>query len=158
MFILNHANAAQFTSTVAAIAAPRTVGEPHRRHGDLPHSTDNPRGTPDYRLLYRPDPSCVHIEFEGLFEQRPVRWRATIVTLARKPGIDASGLRQFIDIDPHGITAEGTLAVRVGLAVDQIDGATIQKTIIMIRQYKRLRRGRMEFGPPQPPHPRRASD
>ena len=127
----------------------------------MPSSTDNPGGGSDYRLLGQPDRNCAWVEFEGVFEHQPVRWRATIVTLAREPSGPASGglgLRQFIDIDPDGTAADDTLAVRVGLAVDAIDSATIQKTIIMLRQYKRLRRGRMEFGPLYPAHDHPASD
>ena len=124
----------------------------------MPSSTDNSGGGSDYRLLGQPDRNCAWVEFEGVFEHQPVRWRATIVTLTREPSGPADGLRQFIDIDPDGTAADATLAVRVGLAVDEIDSATIQKTIIMLRQYKRLQRGRMEFGPLYPAHERPALD
>jgi hypothetical protein len=36
----------------------------------------------------------------------------------------------------------------VGLHVERIDPPTVRKAMIMIRRYKRLRRGRHEYGPP----------
>lgn len=107
--------------------------------------TDPPPNAPDsaaYETVTASDGQCAQVAFEGWFEQRAVRWQATIVTLRR-----AQASRPFIEVDPAGPGADGTLAVRIGLAVPEIDHATILKTTIMIRQYKRLRRGRMEYGP-----------
>lgn len=89
------------------------------------------------------DGQCARVEFEGWFEQQPVRWNATIVTLARD-----GASRPYIEIGPGEPGPEGEMEVRVGLGLHAIDSATILKTIIMLRQYKRLRRGRMEFGTP----------
>lgn len=101
-----------------------------------------------YRLIEQPGSDCARVEFEGTFEHQPVRWLATIVTLAREqPTPSPSPRRSFIEIDPGGADEHGRIAVRVGLAVTEVDAATIQKTMIMLRQYRRLRRGRMEFGP-----------
>ena len=47
----------------------------------------------------------------------------------------------------HGSSVIG---IHVGLAVGQLDVATLLKAVIMVRQYKRLRRGRFEFGAPIP--------
>lgn len=96
--------------------------------------------TPDYQLLRQPDPRNAQVEFDGVFEGQPVRWRATILALPR------DGARPYIEIDPAGADAHGRVHARVGLGVEAIDAPTIRKTIIMLRQYKRLRRGRMEFG------------
>ena len=41
---------------------------------------------------------------------------------------------------------EGIYSLNVGLDLKTIDEAVIKKTIIMIRNYKRLRIGRIEFG------------
>lgn len=119
----------------------------------MPQATPELRRCRDfnYRLLAQPNPYCACVEFDGRFEQRPVRWQATLVTLAQEQGRRASNrpVRPFIEIDPAGPDAHGSLAIRVGLAVAEIDAATVCKAIIMVRKYKRLRRGRMEFGAPE---------
>ncbi len=100
-----------------------------------------------YRLHPQTGTHQATVEFEGVFEHRPVRWLATIVSLTDGHADAASEHeRPFIEIDTKGANADGVVAVRVGLRVAQIDLPTICKTIIMLRQYKRLRRGRMEFG------------
>lgn len=82
-----------------------------------------------------------------MFEQRPVRWLATIVALSHERSDEDSACpRPFIEIDPSGPAEDGTIVARIGLPVAAIDAATICKTIIMLRKYKRLRRGRMAFG------------
>lgn len=50
---------------------------------------------------------------------------------------------QFIEIK-EGV--EGVYQIRVGLDLAEIDDAVIKKTIIMIRNYKRLVIGKIEFG------------
>ena len=104
-------------------------------------------GSRSYRLLEQPNPSCAEVEFEGVFEQHPVRWRATLSALIQGMEHGHEAPRQYIEIDPAGPTAAGILKVKIGLAVTAIDAPTIHKTMVMLRQYKRLRRGRMEFGP-----------
>lgn len=99
-----------------------------------------------YRLKAPVQPDRATVEFEGRFEQRPVRWLATIVRIGADRPNAVGGGRSFIDIDAHGPDEDGTLHVQVGLQVAEIDPPTICKTIIMLRNYKRLRRGRMEFG------------
>lgn len=102
----------------------------------------------DYQLVEQVGEQSATVEFDGIFEQRPVRWLATIVTLAQEARTRSkTARRSFIEIDPDGENAQGRWPVRVGLAVAAIDIPTIQKTIIMIRQYRRLRRGHFEFGP-----------
>ena len=59
----------------------------------------------------------------------------------------AVAARPFIDIATRGSSIIG---IKVGLAVAKLDVATLLKTIIMVRRYKRLRRGRFEFGAPIP--------
>jgi len=88
-----------------------------------------------YQLLHL-SPDRGRIRFEGRFEDRDVTWEATIEC------VPASG-PQYIDVgEPVG----DAWPVTVGLRVGQIDEAVLHKTVIMIRQYKGLRRGRYRFG------------
>ncbi len=100
-----------------------------------------------YRLHPQSNTCQATVEFEGIFEQRPVRWLATIVSLVdERSGAASEQKRPFIEVNSQGASAEGVVTVKVGLRVARIDPPTICKTIIMLRKYKRLRRGRMEFG------------
>lgn len=96
--------------------------------------------------------ASAQVRFPGVFQGRAVAWNAEIVTLAaydreqRRRAPTPSPVRtwrQFIEI---GAQAEPGVPLRVGLAVPLIDTATVLRTIIMIRNYKRLRPGRHEFG------------
>ncbi len=94
-------------------------------HGDLPAK--------DIELL-----------FTGDFEGREVVWNARIMTLqeyARHHKV-ASDPLQFIDIRQQ----QGKFFIEIGLNIEQIDQAAVERTIIMIRKYKRLRPGRHEYG------------
>lgn len=95
----------------------------------------------------------IHIRFTGKFMNIPVIWNARIHTLVYHaqqlqqeplPSADKPRtIRQFIMVgEEQGNFRELT----VGLAVNRIDEPTILKTIIMIRNYKRLRFGLHEFG------------
>ncbi len=88
-----------------------------------------------YQLLHL-EPGRGQIRFDGRFEDRDVTWEATIVCVpADEP--------QYIDVSE---TVGDYRPVTIGLHVDRIDEAVLHKTVIMIRQYKRLRRGRYRFG------------
>lgn len=89
--------------------------------------------------------SRLRLRFCGNFEGRPVTWDATFTTLASWQADHAPDLplRNFIDVGSE--TAHG-LALIVGLDVPCIDIPTIRKAMMMVRQYKRLARGRHEFG------------
>jgi hypothetical protein len=92
------------------------------------------------------------ISFLGPFQGQAILWNMTLATLAHwqlhgngsAPGAGGELFkRPFIEI------AEGIGAVfqlRVGLELEHIDEPVIKKTIIMIRNYKRLALGRIEFG------------
>jgi hypothetical protein len=89
----------------------------------------------------------VHVRFTGPYQGKDVVWDCCFVTLARESqqadrGSSEAG-RSFIDIGEPD--ACGT-PLRVGLALQRIDLPAIQKMIIMIRNYKRLRQGRHTFG------------
>lgn len=93
-----------------------------------------------------------HVRFLGVLQGQPVAWDADILTLLayyqeqvkNSPlGESARSVRSFIEVGVHGTHG---LALGVGLGVALIDEATVLRTIIMIRNYKRLRPGRHEFG------------
>lgn len=95
------------------------------------------------------DDQCARIRFTGSFQGNPVIWHAQIMTLQywcehASPGTTANECRQFIDIRPGN--TPGQFALDVALGTCRIDHPTILKTIIMIRNYKRLATGRHEFG------------
>jgi hypothetical protein len=111
-------------------------------------------GTPDrdYRLIGKPRDDHVHIRFTGPFRGRQVTWDARIFTLAHaarsRPVNSTAELRQFIEV---GRDNGGTRQLRIGLNIDHIDEPAILKTIIMIRQYRRLQEGLHEYGAPWRP-------
>lgn len=89
-------------------------------------------------------------EFEGMFEGRRVNWQCQLSTLSY---IASQGgqpqQRQFIEIHPPADNDSApipVLRISIGLDLPQIDQSAIDKTIIMIRNYRRLRIGRHEFG------------
>lgn len=106
----------------------------------------------DYLCVSPLPASVVHLRFLGRFQDRPVVWDATIHALGlphedrgtqNAAALRIPTARSFIDIAPAG---GETFRLTVGLNLDLIDEPVIRKTIIMIRNYKRLRLGRMEWG------------
>lgn len=94
-----------------------------------------------YRLLEPPTATRARFRFEGPFENRNIIWDAELLALGAIP---ASGERRaYLEIGPGD---PDTTPIEIGLDVAALDDAVILRTIIMIRQYKRLRRGRMAFG------------
>ncbi len=97
---------------------------------------------PSYTLV---EPACrerAHIRFAGRFDGRPVMWDAEVIALHAQPNA-APPDAPYIEIGaagPYGRT------LRVGLALAAIDPPALAKTVIMIRNYKRLRLGFMRFG------------
>lgn len=107
----------------------------------------------DYRHVEAAEPGRAHIRFTGIFQGDEIIWDAVIVTLQRDyrdrypsgARHDAEfSLPQFIEI---GTETDAVRQLKVGLNVSRIDEATLRKTIIMIRKYKRLRPGRHEYTP-----------
>ena len=90
------------------------------------------------------------VRFLGVFSGEETVWDAHIMTLeavcraaleqGKAPPV---GSRQFIDI---GAEAEQGRSIRIGLHVSAIDEPTVWKTITMVRNYKRLCFGRIEWG------------
>ncbi|MDT8387000.1 MAG: hypothetical protein RQ736_05765 [Thiogranum sp.] len=98
----------------------------------------------DFLLLDDSDSEQAHLRFNGQFEGANVIWDCHFMTLAselRRTGF--SSLRSFIEI---GEAAEQGVPLRVGLNVACVDRPAILKMMVMIRNYKRLHRGRQEFG------------
>lgn len=95
---------------------------------------------PPYALVGRPGRRRARIRFAGRFEGEPVVWDALI--LALDPADDAP---QYIEIGEAGPLGR---RLTVGLKVPRLDAAALLKTTIMVRNYKRLRRGRHEFAVP----------
>lgn len=100
---------------------------------DTPHSQplDN-----EITLLSEPGGPQVRLRFTGPFEGRTVTWDATFRRAdEHQPNA--------IEIGPEG--PDG-FPLTVTLALPCFDRPAIRKTVIMIRQYKRLHYGRHEFG------------
>lgn len=91
--------------------------------------------------------SRVQLRFLGPFQGLTVVWEMQLATLAaclQLAGNDAAFPCPFIEI-AEGI--EGVHPIAVGLDLAAIDEPVIRKTIIMVRNYKRLKIGRIEFCP-----------
>lgn len=86
-------------------------------------------------LLSEPGGQQVRLRFSGPFEGRTVTWDATFRTAQEQPNA--------IEIGPE--EREG-LPLTVTLTLPCFDLPAIRKTVIMVRQYKRLHYGRHEFG------------
>lgn len=99
----------------------------------------------DYLLLSALPASCAHVQFMGRFEGQEVLWNMHLYTLeayaqtpdTAKTQIDP-GLRGLMQIAPE---ATQVFQITVALRVDVIDAPTIQKTILMLRNYRKLARG-----------------
>lgn len=112
----------------------------------------------EYELIGALAPTRAHLRFNGRFGDREVVWDAILVTLAEtcRERMAAAGLpagtvlevRPYIEI-PAAPEGSAPCPIRIGLAVETLDRPTLLKTVIMIRQYKRLAVGRHEFGEPQ---------
>lgn len=98
------------------------------------------------RLEGSPGGTTVRLRFRGPFEGRTVTWIATLRALAAPSaeGTAAAPMPSYIEI---GVDEASGIPITVGLPVTAIDPPTIRKTMIMIRRYRRLRRGRLEYGP-----------
>jgi len=92
----------------------------------------------DSEITLRSEPGepQVYLRFSGPFEGHTVIWDATF-RVAQK------GQPNTIEIGNEG--PDG-VQLTVTLALPSFDLPAIRKTVIMIRQYKRLKRGRHEFG------------
>lgn len=105
----------------------------------------NARKSPlPYEAIEPGDGRRARIRFTGPFQGREVVWDAVVVSLA------GSARKQFIEV---GRRTRYGLSLTVGLHTPIIDEPALLKTVIMIRRYKRLGRGRHEFGDSGGPAP-----
>lgn len=104
-----------------------------------------------YSLLATPDAEQARFAFSGSFENEQIIWDATLLTLTRYHEIQPDAgqpVTRSAFLEIGGNTAHGR-AMRVALDIALIDEAAILRTIVMIRNYKRLRPGRHDFGEPR---------
>ena len=111
-----------------------------------------PAGGSDFECLSSLGGQRARVRFRGRLGGLPVTRDATLLTLAAWRRDNRIGhedpVRQFIEVARAGATG---VALTVALAVPAIDLPTVRKTVIMIRNYKRLAPGRHEYGDPVPP-------
>jgi len=98
----------------------------------------------DYLLDGNVPDNIVWLRFSGRFAGQEVVWNACIRTMKEYAlhHQTTEDPKQYIDISYE----KGVHWLEVGLNVDVIDKTTIEATIIMIRNYKRLNLGRHEYG------------
>lgn len=102
-----------------------------------------------FLLLSDSSSEQAHLRFNGRFLGAEVVWDCFFVTLESELQLyKLPSIRCFIEIGPAG---KHGVPLRVGLNIARIERADILKMMVMIRNYRRLRRGRLEFGEPYPP-------
>ncbi len=111
-----------------------------------------------YTLLAVPDSGQAHFMFSGRFQNREIVWDASLLTLARyhteQPAASQPVVRSaFLEVGSAGTHGH---AIRIVLDIAEIDEPAILRSIIMVRNYKRLHSGRHEFGEPREFPPRAA--
>ena len=92
-----------------------------------------------------------HFAFTGPFEGQEIVWDATLLTLdayRRTQPIVAQSVQRHSFIEIGEPRPNGRI-VHIALDIPAIDDAVILRAIIMMRQYKRLRVGRHDFGVPR---------
>ena len=107
-----------------------------------------------YKLLERHSADHVELQFNGTLQKRAVVWHAHIHTLRdyclHELLMSQTGIQQ-----PASIQAQPFIYINIqnnvhsltaALNLPAIDEAAILRTIIMIRQYKRLQPGRHQYG------------
>jgi len=103
----------------------------------------------DYALLSPLPDTRVHARFIGRFEKREVVWDMRLFTLARyeqKRGkVSDAALRGLMQIAP---VSENVYQLEVALNVPLIDEPTLQKTIVMMRNYRHLHLGLRTWADP----------
>ena len=87
----------------------------------------------------------LRLRFSGPFEGREVRWSATLFTPTAWASAWGEALPQqnIIEIGDEG---DDGITLNICLKVANIDQPTVRKAMMMVRQYKRLQRGRHEYG------------
>ena len=96
-----------------------------------------------YTLLEALRPDRARFAFISPFAGVDTLWNATLLSLDRHWPPLATALTPYIDIGDN--TPAGRNLI-IALRIPVVDEPAILRTIIMVRQYKRLRAGRHEFG------------
>jgi hypothetical protein len=99
-----------------------------------------------YTIIKKFNAHCIHIKFDGLFQGKTVTWNTHFFTLQGyidQKNIKNKELKQFIDIQP---IETGVMKLEIALNISEINNPSIQKMMIMIKQYKNLSIGRHEYG------------
>ena len=99
-----------------------------------------------YTLIHQFSTQHAHIEFTGPFKDETVTWDTNFFTLEgfrAEENIKDTNLKQFIDIKP---VRSGVMKLTVALKINEVNNPSIQKMMIMIKQYKELSLGRHEYG------------
>lgn len=99
----------------------------------------------EVELLGTPGGDRLRARFSGPFEGTTVRWDATLYTpqaWAREFGV-AAPQHNIIEISERDISP---LPIQICLKVVCIDRPTVRKAVMMVRQYKRLKRGIHQYG------------
>ncbi len=101
-----------------------------------------------YELLDPLGGQTSRIRFTGTLQGESVVWEVRLMTLRhyyqtlpmakRRPDV-----RQFIEVEP---VSNGTGSATIALNLPRIDEPAVLKTMVMLRQWKRLRPGRHEYG------------
>lgn len=110
---------------------PAPFPEPRERHGIR------------YTLLEALRPDRARFTFTGPFQGVDVQWDATLLRLQDQHAPRDVSRTPYIEI---GATTPEGRSLIVALPIPVVDEPAILRTIIMVRQYKRLRAGRHEFG------------
>ena len=90
-----------------------------------------------------------HVRFTGPFAGADIIWDAHIYTLSyylhevKKQSSTEMSCRAFLDV---GDLNELGRKIEIGLHLPYLDVPSMKKTMIMVRQYKRLALGRYEYG------------
>ena len=86
----------------------------------------------------------VELQFEGVLNSEAVVWHACVRT------VESYSLQNIVSDDPEQFIKieiiDGRHELEVALNIKIIDQAVLERTIIMIRKYKRLQVGCHEYG------------
>jgi len=97
-----------------------------------------------YLLATEMPANKVYLQFEGVLNKKAVVWHTCIRT------IDEYAEQHFVESDPKQFIDikidNKNYLLEIALNIQQIDKAVIERTIIMMRKYKRLQPGRHEYG------------
>jgi len=106
----------------------------------------------EYILLSSLPSAKIHFKFLGKFEGRKVIWDTQIIALKHYSNQELASFpmdkKSYLEIEASEIISnrESELKLCVGLPIKIITIPVLQKTMIMVQNYKRLRRGRYNFG------------